>query len=79
MRFDVEDIDPKKMATQLRLMADEVEKNDFVAFAIVSCDQEGNAHNFCLVDVDLATHDLLDEMAYSCKAMLIDSYEARSQ
>ena len=71
----VVDINMKKMADDLRIAADEIERGDFIAFALVGCDADGTAHQSCMVDKNRATHDLLDEMVYSAKQMLFESFE----
>lgn len=73
--MEVIDINLKKMAANLRDAADEIERGDFIAFALVGCDAEGTAHQCCMVDQHRATHDLLDEMVYSTKQMLFESFE----
>jgi hypothetical protein len=76
MYVEIEDVDCARMAADVRAMADEIERGVYVAFAIVGCDKNGNAARACLVDPNKASYDLLDEMAYSVKKMLFESYEA---
>lgn len=73
--MDVVDVNLKEMADSLRAAADDIERGNIVAFALVGCDGEGTAHQCCLVDQDRATHDLLDEMVHCTKQMLFESFE----
>ena len=73
--MQVIDVNLKEMAANLRVAADEIERGDFVAFALVGCEADGTAHQCCMVDQNRATHDLLDEMLYSAKVMLFESFE----
>ncbi len=72
---DVIDIDRAKFAEELRRTADEIERGDIVAIALVACDGDGNSANCCMVDQNRASHELLDEMVYATKEMLFDSFE----
>jgi len=76
MQHQIEDIDLKQMADSVREIAREIESGNFVAFAMVGCDQDGNASQACMVHPDKATHDLLDEMVYEIKKTLFASFEA---
>lgn len=73
--MQVTDINTKRMADDLRAAADDIERGDIVAFALVGCDGDGTAHECCMVDQNRATHDLLDEMVYAAKRMLFESFE----
>lgn len=72
----IEDIKLKEMAESIRKIADEIEKGEFVAFAMVGCDDEGGSLQACMVNPEMATHELIDEMVYETKRMLFASYEA---
>lgn len=72
---DIVDVNLKDFAAQLRQAADDLERGDIVAVAVISCDGEGSAMNCCMVDQNRATHELLDEMVYAAKQMLFQSFE----
>ena len=73
--IEIINVDNKKFAAELRRAADEIERGDMVAMALVTCDHEGNSGNCCLVDQTRATHELLDEMVYAAKEMMFESFE----
>lgn len=75
MSGEVVEVDLTQFAAELRKVADEIERGDIVAIAMVSCDGDGGAGNCCVVDASRASHELLDEMVYAAKKMLFDSFE----
>lgn len=72
----VEDVNLKEMAESIRELASQIEKGELIAFAMVGCDTDGGSIQTCMVNPEIATHDLLDEMVYEIKRSLFASYEA---
>lgn len=73
--MDVETIDSAKMASDIRKLADEVEHGNYAAFALAICDEDGSANLACVVNQNMATPDLIDEMVGDIKRALFASLE----
>ncbi len=66
----------REMATELRRLADKLESGDgFVVLAFMSCDYDREGGPFVLVDRDVATVELIDEMSDSMKDALFEGLE----
>lgn len=75
MTFEVEVMNPKAVAEEIRQFADEVERGNFVAVAFAICDKNGDGGDACCVDQNYATPELIDEMLDSMKTKMFESLE----
>jgi hypothetical protein len=67
--------DNQAEAKELRRIADLVANGEFVAFAYSFCSKDGRGQYAGVIDSDLGTPDLIDEMVYDLKKALFESLE----
>jgi hypothetical protein len=65
----------KRMAADIRQIADVVESGEFIAVAFALCDEEGDGGVACQIDGRRGTPDLIDSMVNDIKTALFDSLE----
>ena len=74
----VEFIQFKRMARDIRQIADVVESGQFIAVAFALCDEEGGGGVACQIDGDRGTPDLIDSMISDMKTALFESLDDES-